>query len=619
MAVRTIATELTLGGEKQFNDQMKAVNSNLKTLKSDMAAVSSEFRKNENSVEALRAKQKILQDQYRQQQEVVGALTKRLEHVKEVYGEDSAQADKLKQQLNAATVAMNKAKDAADENAEAIEQQTSAFNKLRSAASTAKEVLSTVASGAGKSFSAIAKAAAGLTAVGTAAVGGLAAIGAAGLKTLTGFATDAATRSKDAYDKANELANQAEQAFLQGNEAAGMEYLRQANELIDSIDADYLQLGLSLDKLNTASTGAKDALGKILLPALKDLSDEGAALLGSFAADMDAAAGDTEKMGEIMAEYLRRGIALLREQIPEFGQIAVDLLEGLGAGLEENLPQMLDDILAILDYILETIEDHADELGGAASTIISTLLMFLIEHAPDLLDAGIDLIGAIGRGLLDNLPQLIEQIPVLVSRLLDSLIENAPQMLAGGAELILQILTGLAQALPELLAEVFSLPGKLAQAFQEADIDWSVLGHNIVAGIWNGFVNTWNTVKGWIKNAVSGLSGEVQAEEEIHSPSRKWARKIGAPMAQGVGVGFEDAMRSVSRDMQRSIDGAMPEADSMRFNASFSGSGAAAAGGSVTNMGGIRIIINGYNVRDDEELAEILSYKLQQLLERKEA
>ena len=74
MAVRTIATELTLGGEKQFNDQMKAVNSNLKTLKTDMAAVSSEFRKNENSVEALRAKQKVLQDQYKQQQAVVEAL-----------------------------------------------------------------------------------------------------------------------------------------------------------------------------------------------------------------------------------------------------------------------------------------------------------------------------------------------------------------------------------------------------------------------------------------------------------------------------------------------------------------------------------------------------------------
>lgn len=46
MAVRTIATDFTLTGEKEFNDQMKAVNANLKNLKSDMAAVSSEFADN---------------------------------------------------------------------------------------------------------------------------------------------------------------------------------------------------------------------------------------------------------------------------------------------------------------------------------------------------------------------------------------------------------------------------------------------------------------------------------------------------------------------------------------------------------------------------------------------
>ena len=48
-------------------------------------------------------------------------------------------------------------------------------------------------------------------------------------------------------------------------------------------------------------------------------------------------------------------------KIPEFGQIAVDLLEGLGAGIEENLPQMLDDILSILDYILQTIDENRDK------------------------------------------------------------------------------------------------------------------------------------------------------------------------------------------------------------------------------------------------------------------
>ena len=399
-----------------------------------------------------------------------------------------------------------------------------------------------------------------------------------------------------------------------------MEYLRQADELIASIDADYLRLGNSLDVLSKNSTAAKDALGKILLPALQELTDQGATLLQSFSLEMENAAGDTEKMGRIMADYLRQGIALLREQIPAFGQIAVDLLEGLGAGLEENLPQMLDDILAILDYILGTIEEHADELGSAAATIVSTLASFLIEHAPDLLETGVSLIGAIVSGLGEHLPELIAKIPELVASLLDTLVSNAPQMAAGGIELIGQILIGLAQALPQLIAEFLSLPGKLLDAFQSVDIDWSAIGHNIVAGIWDGFKNAWSTVSGWISDAVGGLFGGVQAQEEIHSPSAKWSRGIGKPMAQGVGVGFVDTMQDVSRDMQQAMDNAMPGADAMSFNASVdAGSAAAGTGGGTTGMGGVSIVINGYNVKDDDELAETISYKLQQLLDRKEA
>ena len=38
MATRKIGAEIALGGEREFNDAMKAINSNLKTLRTDMAA-----------------------------------------------------------------------------------------------------------------------------------------------------------------------------------------------------------------------------------------------------------------------------------------------------------------------------------------------------------------------------------------------------------------------------------------------------------------------------------------------------------------------------------------------------------------------------------------------------
>ena len=108
MAVRKIQTEISLLGEKEFNDQMKAVNSNLKTLKSEMALTSSEFKGQANSTEALRAKQKVLSEQYEQQAEKVRALKEMLEKVEKTYGENSAQVDKYRQDLNFAKTTLNK-------------------------------------------------------------------------------------------------------------------------------------------------------------------------------------------------------------------------------------------------------------------------------------------------------------------------------------------------------------------------------------------------------------------------------------------------------------------------------------------------------------------------------
>lgn len=646
--MRTIATELTLGGEKQFNDAMKGVNSNLKTMRSDMAAVSSEFRKNETSVEALRAKQKILQDQYKQQQEVVRALTERLKAVKETYGEDSAEADKYRQKLNAATVAMNKAKDAAEANREALSKHgpvigrvSDEYTKLKgkfedvkkSVDAAIKQVpvlgdayeiagksIANVADGATESFSNIAKAAATVAGVGAAAAGAVAAIGVSALDTLTGFATDAATRSKDAYDQAQDYFDKATKAMNDGNEELMMEYLQKADELMAGIDQDYLQLGFSLENLQTVSTSAKDALGKVLLPAIQGLSEEGAALLQSFAEDMEDAAGDTEQMGQIMADYLQAGIALLREKVPEFGQIALDLIEGLGAGFQENLPSMLEDVLSILDYILSVLSANAGRLGGAAAQMVTMLASFLIDSAPELLDGGIALITQIINGLAREMPNLLSKMPALVQTLLQSLVKNAPNLLLAGVEFIEQILDGLAQALPDILAEVIALPGKLFDAIIHADVDWGSIGKNIVTGIWNGVVGVWNGFVADVQGLFDNLFGSTKSHEEIFSPSRKWARGVGSPLARGVGVGFADAMPDVARDMQRSLDEAAPSAGA--FNQSWTSSESASGGGSVSrvnNWGGVSIIVNGYNVQDDDQLAEILSYKLQELVDRKES
>lgn len=619
MPTRKIETEISLGGEKQFNDAMKSCNSNLKTLRTDMAAVSSEFRKNENSVQALTAKQKILREQYAQQREIVDALRTRLEHVTEAYGEDSAQADKLRQQLNAATIQMNKTADALEEMDDAIKDQSGFFARAKAAVSDYARVAKATGETAKQAFDVIGKAAGGLATAGGVVVGTVATIGVTALQTITGFATDAATRAKSDYDRANELAELARQAALAGNEEAAMEYLRQAEELIAGIDQDYLQLGFSLDRLSSASTSARDAVGKILLPALTDLSNQGAELLNSFARDMEAASGDTEKMGEVIAQYVVEAADLIREQIPIFGQIAVDLIKGLATGLgdEANLAQLLGDILGVVTYIVDTIAEYAPQLGSAASTLISTLLNFLLENAPTLLDAGVEVVSQLISGIASNVPNLLTKAAALVTVMLQKLVEKAPDMAAGGLKLIAEIIAGLAQALPDILAEMIALPGKLLKAFQEADIDWKGIGVNIVNGIWEGLQEMWNQLAEWVNGAVTSLGNKVKRVLGISSPSKWYRDQIGVNMALGIGEGFESGMERVADQMQRSLDEAAPDAGIIPFNQSIDAP--AVSGGSVTSFGGVTLIVNGYNVQDDAELAERLGYELQKIADQRGA
>lgn len=104
MAPRQIATEIVLGGEKEFNSAMTAINSNLKTLRTDMAATSAEFDGNADSIDALTAKQKILAETAAQNDAKVDALRQRYEHLKATLGEDAAATDKAKQVSYASSI-----------------------------------------------------------------------------------------------------------------------------------------------------------------------------------------------------------------------------------------------------------------------------------------------------------------------------------------------------------------------------------------------------------------------------------------------------------------------------------------------------------------------------------
>lgn len=470
MATRKIDTELTLTGEKEFNDQMKAVNNSLKTTRSEMAVVTAEFGKNSTKIKALSAEHKILKQTLEDQRAKEKALSDQLKAAEQAYGKNSAQAQKYRQELNQARAAVINTENALKDNTKAMLTQNAAAKALGT-------TFSAVAKGALAVTKATGKLITGATVGALVAAGGAAVVAAKGFETLGKFAVEAA-EAKD--DKGNPLYKQ------------------------------YAKLGENLTGLKTASGAAKAALGSILLPALESLSAEGTAFLNDFSAAMEATEGDTQKMGAVVGEYIGRGAQLIAEKLPEYLNMAGEIVSALGTGISDNLPLILDSAGELLQTLADGLIAAAPGIGTAAVDVVMSLVGFLIENAPELLNAGLELLESVSAGITDALPELIPAAVQMITQLLMALVEHAPELVASGLTLILALVEGIIKAAPELIIAAGDAVKTLVEGFAEKWPEIKAIGTNAVEAIKQGILDAWEKLKAWFSNLWDSLFGNLR-------------------------------------------------------------------------------------------------------------
>lgn len=472
MATRKIDTELSLTGEKEFNDQMKAVNNSLKTTRSEMAVVTAEFGKNSTKIKALTAEHKILKQTLEDQKAKEKALSDQLKAAEQAYGKNSAQAQKYRQELNQARAAVINTENALQANTKAMLTQNAAAKALG-------KTFSAVAKGALTVTKATGKLIAGGTVGALVAAGGAAVVAAKGFQQLGKFAVEAAQAKGDDGKP---------------------------------LYAQYAQLGENLEGLKTASGAAKAALGSLLLPALESLSTEGTQFLNDFSAAMAETGGDTEKMGAVVGDFLAKGVQQISEKLPQYLKMGGDILTALGGGIAANR----DTILASAGEILQTLTDGliaaSPGIGTAAVDVVMSLVGFLIENAPELLTAGLDLLNNVITGITNALPELIPAAVQMISQLLMALVQNAPQLVASGLELILALVQGLIEALPELIIAAGEAVKALVQGFEEKAEDIVNIGKNAVEKIKEGIARAWESLKAWFKGIWDSLFGGLSVD-----------------------------------------------------------------------------------------------------------
>ncbi len=117
-----IGAKIGIEGEAEFRQAIQGINTNLKTLGTEMLAVTSSFDKNDKSMEALTAQNKVLNKQIDEQKNKLTELQKGLKSSADKYGENDKVTQSWQQAVNKATADLNKMQYELNNNAAAMQK-----------------------------------------------------------------------------------------------------------------------------------------------------------------------------------------------------------------------------------------------------------------------------------------------------------------------------------------------------------------------------------------------------------------------------------------------------------------------------------------------------------------
>lgn len=182
--------------------------------------------------------------------------------------------------------------------------------------------------------------------------------------------------------------------------------------------------------------------------------------------------------------------ALVLQVIP----VGTQMLQSLGAGLAQGVPNFLAQALPMVLQFTETLRTNFGNI----------------------VDAGIDLLLNLAQGIANGLPTLIEYVPQIVTNIAGLINDNAPKLLAAGLHIIVTLGLGLIQAIPTLIANIPQIIQAVVSVFTA--FNWSSLGSNIITMLKNGITSMVSAVQSAgtsifdaVKNAIANLPATLQS------------------------------------------------------------------------------------------------------------
>lgn len=533
-----IGPKIGIDGEKEFRDALKSMGQQLKTLGTEMTAVTSAFDVDNDSQKKLAAQSDVLNRQLEVQQQRISEIQKALDYAKANYSENSNEVQRWQQALNNATADLNRTKSGIESINEEM-KNTSIVSQF---------------GGALKSGLAVAaKAAAAATAAAAGAVIALTKSAVENYGEYEQLVGGVETLFKDSAGTVEEYANNA-------YKTAGLS----ANEYMETVTSFSASLLQSMGNDTQAAAEKADQ-------AITDMSDN-ANKMGTDMQSIQNAYQGFAKQNYTMLDNLKLGYGGTKEEM----QRLIDDANALNAAQGNYTNYTIESYADIVDAIhtvqtemgitgttaLEastTIEGSVSAMKAAWGNFvtglsndnanISELSAQLIENVGTVAENVLPVVETV----LKNIAQAVQEDgPAMIKKFVSYAIEKLPEVISLGLQMVVSLVKGIAQNIPQIVTSVLNMVATIVQTIWDALPDIIEVGKNIVRGLWEGI----KAMASWIGDKVSGFVGGivdgVKGVLGIHSPSRVFAG-IGQNMALGLGQGFEKQMQSVTAGIQNAI------------------------------------------------------------------
>ncbi len=366
-------------------------------------------------------------------------------------------------------------------------------------------------------------------------------------------------------------------------EAAVMLLMTLVNGIIETLPA---LIAAGVQMIGTIVSGIAEALPQLIPAAVSAVIQIVQALLDNLPMILEAAF----QLVLGLTQGILDALPVLIAALPVIITGIVDFIIGA-------IPQIIEAGIQLLTSLISALPEIITVIVEAIPQIVDGLITAILGSIPQLIDAGVQLLVA----LIQNLPQIISTvitaIPKIVSSLVNAIIGNIPQIIQAGIMLLVSLIKNLPTIIVEVVKAVPQIITALVKGFTGSIWQMAQVGTNLIKGLWQGI----SDAGAWLWDKISGFFGGVVNKIKnffgIHSPSTLFAG-IGENLGEGIGVGFEKAMNSVSEDMQNAI----PTDFDINPNLNMNGAGISSSYGTFK---GSLITIQQMIVRSEDDIRKI--------------